>query len=420
MLMIGNESDNGEKAQPLILTKHGLNVGDEVNPLYECTYTGDDDANSKRPSVMKTVAGFIIITEFCERLAYYGFAGSLVLLFQTQLNLSNEEADIQYSTWSSACYITPLLGGYLADTYFGRYNTIIIFCILYAFGLVLIVLGCIPGHVSASVIFPGMYIIAIGSGGIKPNVSTMGADQFDTRYPQDIREKESFFNWFYWSINLGALISYTLVSYICQFGVEGLGGVRWGFFVGYTIPAVMMILAIIVFVSGTKRYKISKPQGSVLGVAAKICFEAFWTRADVAILPGGSLLDRASEQYGGTFPTLQVESVKMVSRLLPFGLVFIPYWSVYSQMSTGFQNQGCQMDLSLGNLSVPVSALNMFDTAIILLLVPVFDGLVYPFLKKRGLPLSMLHKIGIGFLLAMLAMVAAAWVEEIRLAHSPL
>ena len=145
---------------------------------------------------MRNVAGFIIITEFCERLAYYGFAGSLVLLFQTQLNLSNEAADVQYSAWSSACYVTPLLGGYLADTYLGRYNTIILFCSIYFIGLVLIVFGCIPGHVSSSVIFLGMYIIAVASGGIKPNVSTMGADQFDDRYAQDRKEKESFFNWY--------------------------------------------------------------------------------------------------------------------------------------------------------------------------------------------------------------------------------
>jgi solute carrier family 15 (peptide/histidine transporter), member 3/4 len=72
----------------------------------------------------------------------------------------------------------------------------------------------------------------------------MGADQFDDRYSTDRKEKESFFNWFYWSINLGSLISYTLVAYICQYGLPWLGGEDWGFFVGYCIPAIMMALAI--------------------------------------------------------------------------------------------------------------------------------------------------------------------------------
>ena len=72
------------------------------------------------------VDGFIIITEFCERLAYYGFAGSLVLFFQTQLNYTNADADIQYSYWAGVCYVTPLIGGYIADTYIGRYYAILV------------------------------------------------------------------------------------------------------------------------------------------------------------------------------------------------------------------------------------------------------------------------------------------------------
>jgi dipeptide/tripeptide permease len=75
------------------------------------------------------------VTEFCERLAYYGLAGSLVLFFQTQLDMSNAEADVNYSFWSGACYITPLIGGYIADTYWGRYRTILVFSSIYVVGL---------------------------------------------------------------------------------------------------------------------------------------------------------------------------------------------------------------------------------------------------------------------------------------------
>ena len=126
----------------------------------------------------------------------------------------------------------------------------------------MVVVGSIPGKVSVSLFFPAIYIIAIGAhrccslnavfiahrsmflgagtGGIKPNVSTMGADQFDDRYSKDRKEKGSYFNWFYWSINLGALISHTLVAYVCQYGIPALGGEEWGFLVGYSIPAIMM------------------------------------------------------------------------------------------------------------------------------------------------------------------------------------
>lgn len=114
---------------------------------------------------------------------------------QTQLNYSNADADVQYSAWMGVCYVTPLLGGYIADTYLGRYYTILVFISIYLVGLVLVVLGSIPGHVSPAVFFPAIYIVSLGTGGIKPNVSTLGADQFDERYAADRKEKESFFNW---------------------------------------------------------------------------------------------------------------------------------------------------------------------------------------------------------------------------------
>jgi dipeptide/tripeptide permease len=185
--------------------------------------------------VLRNVAGFILVTEFCERIAYYGFSGSLVLFFQRKLAMSNADADIQYSAWVGICYMTPLIGGYIADSYLGRYQTILIFCSVYLLGLIMVVIGSVPGEVNAAFFFIAFYIISFGTGGKKPNVSTMGADQFDERYSQDRRESDSFFNWFYWSVNLGALVAYSAVAYCCQYGLPITGGADWGFFVGYMV-----------------------------------------------------------------------------------------------------------------------------------------------------------------------------------------
>uniref|UniRef100_A0A7R9UH25 Major facilitator superfamily (MFS) profile domain-containing protein n=1 Tax=Pinguiococcus pyrenoidosus TaxID=172671 RepID=A0A7R9UH25_9STRA len=351
-------------------------------------------------------------------MTYYGLAGSLVLFFQSRLDYDNADADVQYSIWSGFCYVTPLFGGWLADSYLGRYNTILILCALYLSGLVLMVFGAIPGAESEAVIYPGLYIIAFGTGGIKPNVSTFGADQFDDDNEQDKKEKESFFNWFYWSINLGALISYTLVAYICQYGIAGLGGEDWGFFIGFIIPAVSMALAILAFYSGTPKFTIKPPSGSILSAACGMIFEAAVTRRNEA--PEAEYwLHRASRRYNGSYPDSLVKGMSYATKLAPFLMLLVPYWLCYSQMSTTFQNQGCQMDLSFGGADIPVSALNLFDTVAILMLVPVFDMVVFPAMKASGAPVSMLQKIGWGFVFAILAMGAAAVVEVIRKSNVP-
>jgi solute carrier family 15 (peptide/histidine transporter), member 3/4 len=212
-------------------------------------------SSGAKRSVLLSVTSFIVVCELCERLAYYSVAGSLVLFLQRNLNMSNAAADQQYSLWSGVCYITPLLGGWAADAHLGRYRAILIFSCIYLVGLLLTAYGAIPsdnsGASPAPLVLTGIYIIAVGTGGIKPCVSTFGADQFDDSNPQDQKEKASYFNWFYFAVNFGALISYTAVSYVCQYGIKGLGGEKWGFTVGFSIPCTAMTIAILIFLAGS-------------------------------------------------------------------------------------------------------------------------------------------------------------------------
>lgn len=282
------------------------------------------------PSTLRNVASYIIATEFCERLAYYGFAGSLVLFFETQLNMSNADAVNTFYLWNGAVYVTPLLGGYIADTILGRYKTILWFAMVYLGGLALFLGGSVPGQISAAMVYMGMYVVALGAGGIKPNCSTMGADQFDRLIPQDMKESKQFFSYFYWSINLGALVAYTLIAYICQYGLPGLGGESWGFFVGYLIPTIALGFGISIFVSGSPRYKMYPPSGSMVSRAVGILWEAGITRNGKAKEQYDTThwLDSANKQYGGSYSTIEVNSVKYVTKLFPFLGIMIPYWYI--------------------------------------------------------------------------------------------
>jgi peptide/histidine transporter 3/4 len=309
----------------------------------------------------------------------------------------------------------------------GRFNTILIFSLIYLVGLVCFVFGTIPTNVQPLLIFGGMYIVSIGAGGIKPNCSTMGADQFDLSYPRDVVESKQFFSFFYWAINLGALFAYTGIAYICQYGAgESLGGQEWGFFVGYILPTLLLGIGIIIFISASKKYKKNPPQGSMLSLFSGLIWEAITSpelqhnatgrtassttssilkqtidyhhgEGQLALDGVATWLDRAKRENGGNYYDNEVESAKYIVRLIPFLFVMIPYWGIYGQTKTAFQIMGCQMNSNIDNISLPISSMNIFNNLAILILVPLFEAKLYPYLKNKGIQLTMLKKIGFGF-----------------------
>ena len=170
---------------------------------------------------------FILVTELCERFAYYGLTGSLSI-FLLRLGLSKVQSTEMSGLFSSLVYLTPVLGAYVADVYWGRFKTILFFCIWYIFGLVATTIGAwptesddgtfsMPKPAALGLCLSGLFVgVALGAGGIKPNVVVLGADQFEL--PAQKEAQDSFFNWFYWSINIGATVSFV---YIANVAVSG-------------------------------------------------------------------------------------------------------------------------------------------------------------------------------------------------------
>jgi len=114
---------------------------------------------------------------------------------------------------------------------------------------------CHPTGSQTALCFVALYLIALGTGGIKPCVSSFGADQFDETDETERKKKSSFFNWFYFSINVGALIASSVLVWIQM-------NVGWGW--GFGIPAVAMAAAVVFFFSGSRLYRLQKPAGSPL------------------------------------------------------------------------------------------------------------------------------------------------------------
>lgn len=125
---------------------------------------------------------------------------------------------------------------------------------------------CPPTQLQTSVFFAGLYMIALGTGGIKPCVSSFGADQFDDSDETEKKSKSSFFNWFYFSINIGALVAASVLVWIQT-------NVGWGW--GFGIPTVAMAVAIVSFFSGTRLYRNQKPGGSPITRICQVVVASF-------------------------------------------------------------------------------------------------------------------------------------------------
>ncbi|KAD4982963.1 hypothetical protein R6Q59_002612 [Mikania micrantha] len=431
-------------------------------------YTGDGSVDIKGQPVLKSKTGnwkacpFILGNECCERLAYFGIAINLVSYLTKTLHQGNASAATNVTTWQGTCYLTPLIGAVLADAYWGRYWTIAVFSIIYFIGMCTLTLSasvpslkpvefCVDAACPSATplqytfLFTGLYLIALGSGGIKPCVSSFGADQFDDTDPNERVKKGSFFNWFYFTINIGAFVSGTCIVWI----QENKG---WG--LGFAIPALFMGFAIFSFFIGTPLYRFQKPGGSPITRICQVLVASFHKRnllvpADSSLLfettekrsaIGGSrkiihtdefeFLDKAAvvssiEQEDGNSlsswrlcTVTQVEELKILIRMFPIWATGIVFSAVYAQMSTMFVEQGMAMDTTIGSFTLPAASLAGFDVISVILWVPVYDRIIVPLARKfmgQGRGFSELQRMGMGLFLSVFCMAAAALVEMKRL-----
>jgi len=353
-------------------------------------------------------AGCILGAEFCERLAYYSIDANLVLLFGG-LGMGTQNANILALFWKGTGYMTPLFGGWLADSHLGRYKTIIIFISFYVLSMILLAIGVIPEIIESQswIVFVSLFLVAICMGGIKANVVTFGADQFSGASEQ---VKQAFFNWFYFSINFGSLISFTAIAYVQQ---------NISFAIGLGIPAGVMFLSAVFFVSGSKLYDKLPPSGSILSRCVSMVVQCAKASPEIKN-KCPTFLDRAKliiDKNGEPmFKGTEVEDFKTFTKILPVQGTYVMFWCLYAQMSSVFFSQGTVMRLRVTDaFSIPVSSLQVFNSAVIMLLVPLFDRIVYPTLRRKNINFSPLKRIGTGFFLATIAMIYAGGLEVYRL-----
>ncbi|KAM8749423.1 solute carrier family 15 member 2 [Acanthopagrus schlegelii] len=351
---------------------------------------------------------FIVVNEFCERFSYYGMKALLTLYFLTYLHWDKDLSTAVYHAFSSLCYFTPILGAIIADSWLGKYKTIIYLSIVYVIGHVVKSVGAIPTvgntdvHIALSMV--GLILIAFGTGGIKPCVAAFGGDQFDEEHTS---ERQKFFSIFYMSINAGSLMS-TVITPILRSDVQCFGGDCYA--LAFGVPAALMIVALVVFIAGSSLYKRSPPEGNILLEVCGCIGFAIRKRLQRAKYdtPRKHWLDWAEEKYSKRL----IQEIKMVLRVLVLYIPLPMFWALFDQQGSRWTIQAARMNMAFGNsFSIKPDQMQMLNALLILVFVPIFDLIIYPLVGFCRINITPLRKMAAGMIFAALAFGAATLVE---------
>ena len=314
---------------------------------------------------------YIVGNEAAERFSYYGMRNILVVFMVGYLHLMGDragepmtgpEANAKFHHFAGLVYLTPIFGALLADVLLGKYRTIIWLSIVYCLGHLALALMGQFGEAEL-LLLTGLWLITVGAGGIKPCVSAHVGDQFGQSNSHLLTK---VFNYFYWSINMGAFLSSMLTPWLLKWY-----GPHWAF----GVPGVLMALATIVFWMGRWKFIHIPPRG-------KAALREIFSR----------------------------EGLTAIGKLVVIYLFVTMFWMLFDQHSSSWVLQAQNLDLQFGIKWLP-SQVQAVNPILVLTFIPLFTFVVYPWIDKF-FPLTPLRKIAIGLFLTALSFVVVALVQE--------
>ncbi|XP_022956845.1 protein NRT1/ PTR FAMILY 4.6-like [Cucurbita moschata] len=413
-------------------------------------------------------AAFDLVVEILENLAFLANASNLVMYLSHYMHFSPSKSANNVTDFMGTAFLLALLGGFLSDAFFTSYLIYLISAAIQLLGLaVLLIQAKIPSlmpppcyrHANhgtmcqeasggkEAMLFAGLYLVALGVGGIKGSLPSHGAEQFDDSTPHGRKRRSSFFNYFVFCLSCGGLIAVTLVVW-----VEDNKGWEWGF----GIAMLSIVLSMIVFFAGSPLYRNKIPNGSPFTTISKVLVAAMFgccigmnSRNSISSMEMSPALDdkeaiqnekerhstdeveEPSESlkflnnaalnkpfYSALECTVkEVEEVKIVLRILPIFACTIILNCCVAQLSTFSVEQASTMDTKIGSFKVPPASLPIFPILFIMFLAPIYDHIIIPFsrrITKTETGITHLQRIGVGLLFSIGAMAVAAAVETKR------
>lgn len=347
---------------------------------------------------------FILGTEFCERFSYYGMRAVLILYLTNWLGFSEDVGTAIFHSFVMLCYFSPIIGAILADGYIGRYKTILYVSLLYAAGNLVMAITAVPPPEWYGPAL-GLILIGLGTGGIKPNVSSFGADQF--RADQE-KERYTFFSAFYFAINLGSMLSIILTP-ILRADVKCYGNECYP--LAFGIPAALMVIATIIFVAGGSLYKKMPPSGNLIGRV----FKCIWSGLCGKLKNCHSSDTKEHWLYYADSSKFEPEFIKEVQILLKVLFMFVPtpiFWALSDQQGSRWTLQAEKLNGDLGALgTVKPDQMSAINPLMILVLIPIFEKFIYPWCERCKCLHRPLQRMSAGMILTVISFIMAGVLQ---------
>ena len=322
-------------------------------------------AGEVKDNKMPSSIWFIVSNEFAERFCFYGINSILISFMVDFMHFTDAKATAWQALFKSAAYGFPLVGAVISDVFWGKFRTIFVFSIIYAIGCIALALF----GSSEFALIASLGLVSLGTGGIKPCVSTNVGDQFDAKNAHLI---ERAFSLFYMSINIGSSVLIILCPWLLE---DKAWGPKWAF----GAPAIMMALATVVFVAGKNRYVKVPPAGKA------------WVKE-----------------------VFSKDGLKLIGKLAILYVFVALFWMLWDQSNGGalvLQAKSPLMDKHVFGFNLKPQWIQVVNGIFIIALAPVFSYGLYPLINKF-VKVTPLRKIGAGLLVIGLSFVVVGRVED--------
>ncbi|KAL3634193.1 hypothetical protein CASFOL_021247 [Castilleja foliolosa] len=412
----------------------------------------------------RKATAFVFVMVALETVTFSSNAASLFNYFHGYMNFSLTKSANSVTNFMGTAFLVSLFGGFISDTYLSRFKTCLIFGCIQTMGYVLLAVqahskqlrplpcrGVPPSQMSRcehastnqeAMLFTSLYLVVLGNGAIKAALPSLGADQFDERDPKEGGWLSSYFNWYYFFINIGAIIGLTCVVWI-----NTNTGWDWAF----GLCSVAIAIGLVVLSIGRSGFRHNVPKGSPLTRIIQVLVAAIRNRniplpdrteelhevhdkdeqseilqrtdqfrfLDHAAIVTDSQDTTTSTTNGSwnTCTVTQVEETKILVRMIPIILSTVFLNTCLAQLQTFTMQQSSTLDRKIGTFEIPAPSIGVISLLFLFVLIPLYDRVFVPFARKitkNPTGITQLQRIGVGLIFSAISMAVSGIIEKHR------